>query len=150
MNGVRALNQAMMTALAAQATTLAPATDANVIALVIASFSSSESTVLADLTLASGDGLDPIEGVTGTQLVGNNPATNQITITIKEPAGGWHWQLTGTPVAPITVYGYALLKNDLSVLYATAVLPTPVVVSTIGDIVDIGSSTLVLPIGALS
>ena len=53
--------------LAADATTLAPATDANLIALIVAAFALSENLTVGDLTLAAGNGLDPIAGATGAK-----------------------------------------------------------------------------------
>lgn len=46
--------------LAADPTTLAPAVDANKVALISAAFAATENLVVADLTLAAGHGLDPI------------------------------------------------------------------------------------------
>jgi hypothetical protein len=150
MIGDLALNQKLATLLAADATTLAPATDPNVIALVTNSFTPTPQTVIGDLTFASGDGLDPIIGTAGTQHVGVDPVTGESVISMVEPAGGWRWQLTGTPGSPVVVYGFALLTTASAAYLASELLPTPITLQVIGDFLDIGSATFRLPVGTLS
>jgi len=124
--------------LAADAGTLAPVADANVIALIKAAFALSEDLVATDLTLADFTGSTPIEGATGAQQVGIDPATLQQMITIKEPAGGWRWVNADAPPATQTIYGYCLLSNDLATLLAAAVLPTPITLTDVNQVVNLG------------
>jgi len=124
-----AVQNAAATLLAANAATLAPATDANVIALVMAPFTPNPTLVAGDLTLADFTGSTPIEGVTGTQPSGLDPATGQMIIDISPPAGGYRWETTDAVNLPQTIYGFALLSNDLSTLLASALLPAPVLLT---------------------
>lgn len=128
--------------LAADPTTLAPAGAANKIALIMAAFTPDEVLVVGDLTLATFDGSTPIAGATGTQQVGNDPATGQQIITNKEPLGGWRWETTGLTNLPQTIYGWALLDTALAVLLGVELLPTPVALTEIGQEINIGTAKL--------
>lgn len=112
--------------LAADAGTLAPPTDANKVALIMEAFTPGENLVVADLTLATFATSTPLLAGTGTQQEGIDPQTGAQIITIKPPAGGWYWETTAGTNLPQTIYGYALLTNDLSTLLAVAALPTPI------------------------
>ena len=145
MVGAQVLVDALATLLAANAATLAPAMDPVEIALVSNNFVESPSRVIGDFTIASGNGLDAIVGVAGAQQVGKDPSTGMGVITIKEPAGGFHWQLTGTLTDPLTIYGFILTTTAAGALLACALLEAPITVQTTGDIIDIGNATLRLP-----
>jgi hypothetical protein len=139
---VKALRLKLGTALAADATSLAPVANNNEVALVIQPFTPTEDLVVADLSLAAGDGLDPILAELGTQETGNDPTTGQQVITIVEPVGGWRFQLTGTPDPTVVVYGFALTTKDGVALLATALLPNQVSLAEIGYFIDLGTVTL--------
>jgi len=128
--------------LAADATTLAPAASANKVALIAAAFTPSENLVIGDLTLASFTGSAPIAGETGAQQSGTDPATQDQVITILAPAGGYRFECTASPATPESIYGYCLTNNAGTVLLAVAMLPTPVVIATSGDFIDLGAVTL--------
>lgn len=123
--------------LAADATTLAPVTG-NKVALVMDPFTPEETMVPGSLTLATFDGSTPIVAGTGTQPAGLDPATGDQIITIKEPAGGFRWETSGVTNLPQTIYGYALLTNDLATLLAVATLPTPVTLQIAGQQINLG------------
>lgn len=139
---VKSLRTSLGTSLAANTASLAPATDPNEIALITAAFTPTEDLVIGDLTLASGDGLDAIVGVAGTQLTGTDPLTQEQLVTIKDPAGGYRWALTSAPTPPVTVYGFALTTTAAGALLATQALDAPITLTNIGDEIDIGSATL--------
>lgn len=134
---MKALRLQLGTLLAADATTLAPAMNANKIALVVAPFSLSENLTAGSLTFGTTNGLTPIAGATGAQGVGLDPATQQQLIQILPPAGGWKWTTTGSFSGAITVYGYALVDTTLANLLAAALLPTPLTVNAAGYLLDI-------------
>jgi hypothetical protein len=116
--------------LAADATTLAPASTGNVVALIIAPFTLVETLVIGDLTLASGHGLDPVVCATGTQEVGNDPTAGTQIITIVPASGsGFRWLTSSAPSAPITVYGFALATTALGTLLGVQELATPIVLT---------------------
>lgn len=128
-----ALREKAMQLLAADAATLAPATDANVIALVKAAFTPSEQLAAGDLDLADFDGSDPLEGVTGTQPESLDPQTNDSLVDISPPAGGYRWETTGITNLPQTIYGFALFNNDLSTILASELLDVPQVMTAINQ-----------------
>lgn len=130
--------------LAADTGTLAPATLANKVALVMAAFTPEENMVPADLVLATFDGSTALNAGTGTQPCGVDPATGQQIVTIKEPAGGWRWETSGVTHLPQTIYGYALLNNDSSALLGIAVLPAPLTLQEIGQEIQIGNVTMTI------
>jgi len=130
--------------LAADDTTLAPAANANKMALIAAAFTPDEGLEEGDLTYASFDGSTPITGVVGTQQAGVDPATLDQIVTIKEPAGGWRWESTGVTNLPQTIYGFALLDNALAVLLAVASLDEPVTITAAGQEINLGACKLTI------
>lgn len=136
--------------LAADATTLAPATNGNKIALITQVFTPSETLVASNLTLASGNGLDPIQGVTGAQSVGLDPVSQEQIILIKAPAGGYKWISSGTIGTPITLYGYALLDSTLATLLAVQAFPTPITITAAGYLVDVDPTEMTIVLSPIS
>jgi hypothetical protein len=136
--------------LAADATTLAPASNANKIALIIAPFTASENLTAGALTLATDLGMAPIAGVVGSQEVGLDPATQEQVIVIKSPAGGYSWLTSGAWTGARTVYGYALLDNTLATLLAVQPLPTPITVSAPGYLIDVDPVELTFVLSPVS
>jgi len=139
---MKAVRLQLGTLLAANAATLAPASDANVIALVMAPFTNDENLLVGDLTFATFTGSDPIEGATGTQTTGIDPVTLAQVIEIKPPLGGYRWETTDTVNLPQTIYGYALLNNDLSTLLAVQLLDEPITLQDADQFIDVDSATL--------
>jgi len=125
--------------LAADATTLAPAADNNVIALIKEDFNLNETLAVGDLVLADFTGSTPLECGLGTQPVGIDPLTGEQVITLEDPAGGWRWECTADPAEPQPIYGYALLTDGLAVLLGAAKLPDIITISESGHELTIGS-----------
>lgn len=125
--------------LSADASTLAPASDANIVALVKAPFVPSAGLIASDLTLADFDGADPIAGETGAQENGIDPADGSQVVTNIEPAGGWRWETTGATNLPQTIYGVALLNEAGTTLLGSALLEAPLTLSAAGQFIDLGS-----------
>jgi hypothetical protein len=125
--------------LAADATTLAPAMTANKIALVNQAFTPNENLTIAGLSFATFTGSTPIAGAAGAQGVGLDPATGDQVVTILAPAGGWRWTCTTAPTTAETIYGYALTNNAGTTLLGTELLPQPITISEVGDLVDLGA-----------
>ena len=147
---LKALRLSLGTALAADATTLAPAGMANKIALVSAPFAPSETLTLASLTLATFTGSAPKAGATGAQPTAIDPATEQQRIIISPPIGGYVFICTVTPGSPETIYGFILTDNAGATLLASALLPAPVTISEIGHFVDVGEVNLIFVIAPMS
>lgn len=150
MKPMKTLRLSLGEALAADATSLAPAADANEIALIAADFVEDETLVIGDLTLATFTGSDPISGATGTQLAGIDPLTGEQVITIKEPAGGYRWECTADPVAPEEIFGYALTTKDGVALLAVKRFEETITITEAGQQIDIGNATLRMVLEPLS
>ena len=139
---MKAVRLALGELLAADAATLAPASDPNAMALIINNFAPSEDLVAADLDLATFTGSTPIPGATGAQNVGIDPVTLAQVIEIKPPIGGYRWEATDGVDLPQTIYGYGLFNEALSTVLAVQALPTPITLTEAGQFIDIDSATL--------
>lgn len=133
---MKAVRLALGSLLSADASTLAPATNANKIALIIAPFSPTEDLVIGDLTLATAGGLAAVAGATGAQTVGIDPVTLEQRIQIKPPAGGYKWISSGGGPYPIAVYGYALIDNAAATLLGVQTFNPPINVSDDGQLIE--------------
>jgi hypothetical protein len=138
------------TLIAADAATLAPATNANKIALVTAPFTPTENLVATDLTYASFTGSTPIAGSTGAQQTGVDPNTGQQIVTIKEPLGGWRWVVGGSTGLPVTVYGFALLDSTLATLLAVEAFATPQALTETGQEINLGTAKLTVVLNPMA
>lgn len=131
---MRAVRLQLGILLAADATTLAPVADANVVALIVNNFTLTENLVIGDLTLGAGNGLDPIACATGAQLVALNAQTGAQLITIKEGAvTGFRWVSSGSIPSPIGIFGYALLNDAMDTVLAATKLQTAVNITAVGQ-----------------
>lgn len=146
---VAAVAEQTMKLLAADDTTLAPAANANKIALVKASFTPGPNLAIADLTFADFDGSTPILGTTGAQLESVDPQTGDFLIDIKPPAGGYRWETTGVTNLPQTIYGFALTNNAGTVLLAAETFSSPINLTAINQSVDVGRPTLRQLVGSI-
>lgn len=125
MKPVKALAATLSTLLAADTTILANASALKV-GLITQEFTPSIDRVIGDLTIASGNGLDPLAGVAGAQNESVDAGTGELIVEIKPPAGGFRWETSGGFVGPKTVYGFALTNNAGSTLYGTETLAEPI------------------------
>lgn len=150
MQPVQSVINAIATLLANDTAILAPAVNANKVALIAAPFTPGPGLTLADLTLATFTGSAPLAGATGPQDVGRDPATGEQVITVIAPAGGWVFTCTVTPGSPQQIYGYALVDNGVANLLATALLPQPLTIAASGDFIDLGKVNFVLNAAPLS
>jgi len=130
--------------LAADATTLAPAADANKVHLIMEDFTPVETMVVGDLTFADFTGSTALAAGLGTQLVGIDPTTGEQKITLKEPAGGWRWECTADPAEPQNIYGYALTNLAADELLAITKFPLPITITEAGQEINIGSAVITM------
>ncbi len=139
MLAVEDLRLALGTALAADAATLAPPANANKIALINAPFTPAETLDMAFFTpkLATFTGSTPLDAGVGAQNVGIDPATNQQSITMIEPAGGWRWVCTVAPTPSENIYGFILMDNGGTVLLAMEAFPAAINIKDVGHFVEI-------------
>lgn len=136
--------------LVADATTLAPAANANKIVLVTNTFTENESKVIGDFTPATFTGSTPLAGATGAQQAGVDPLTGDQVLTILPPAGGYRWECTAAPATPEEITGYILVDNGSTTLLAMKKLAQSVVITNVGDFVDLGTVTMRMVAGPLS
>jgi hypothetical protein len=124
--------------LAGDTTTMAPVTG-NKMVLIKTAFVPNENIVLADLDQADFDGSTALVCGSGVQPVGIDPSTQDQVITIKSPVGGFRWETSGLTNLPQTIYGYALMDNAAAVLLGSELLDTPILLSAVGEEIDLGS-----------
>lgn len=150
MTPTRTLRNTAMTLLAANAGTLAPAVDGNLLKLAQNDFAPAESTVLADIDEADFPGYAAIECTPGTQPEGFEPATDASRINISPPVGGFIWETNAAVDPAQTIYGFYLTSNDGLTLLATARFDTPVVLTVANQIVEVDDAHLSLAANAIS
>lgn len=149
MTPTKALLDRVATLLASDTTTLAPASLATKVHLAVAPFTPGPNLTPSSFTEASFTGYSALSAGTGTQQEFFDPATGNRIIQVLEPAGGWHWQATGSSGLPQTVYGYYITDNGGTTLYGSALLSSPVTLQSSGDGVDVGNVRFGLVPGAL-
>lgn len=150
MKATLALREKAAQLLAADAATLAPAVDKNVIRLIKAPFTPGEGLDISSLVFADFDGGDPIEGVAGTQPESLDPNTRDAIIDIEPPAGGYRWETSGVTNLPQVIYGFALLNNDSTVLFAAELLQSAVTLNDVNQSVFLPRTALRLLAGSLT
>lgn len=139
MTPAKLLSDALASLLAADATTLAPAADNNIVSLVISPFTPDPGLDITTLMLATFTGSAPKLAGLGTQTVFRDPISGLRVIQIKEPIGGWNWVCTVTPGAPETVYGVLLTDEAGTVYLGSELLESPTTIALAGDGVTVGS-----------
>jgi len=139
MLSTKAINDAMMTLVAADPATLAPATAGNKVALVVQPFTPDPNLTPADLVLATFTGSTPLVAGVGAQVVAYDPLAACRFIQIKEPSGGWYWHCTAAPASPETVYGVALLDDLGTKLLGMTLFDSPVQIKDVDDSIQVGS-----------
>ncbi len=139
----RDIRNAAMAVLAADVPTLAPVTP-NKMLLAQNNFNPAESTTLSDITEASFDGHTAISLGASPMTEGYDPTTDASKIDLKIPAGGFRWRTTGVTNLPQTIYGYYLTDSTGAVLLASAKFSTPMVLTVVNQVIDVGAPSLSL------
>lgn len=111
----------------------------NTMRLAAAPFVPSDTLIPASLTEASFTGYAAINQPAGAALTGVDPITLQQKITIPDPAGGYRWATTGLTGLPQTIYGYYLTNSTNGKVWGSALLPTPITLQDVGQIIDLGT-----------
>lgn len=83
-----------------------------------------------------------ISSSTGTQNTAMDPLTSDYLLQLKQPAGGFRWETTGTTNLPQTIYGYAVLDLDTPRCYWSALFDTPVVLTAQNQTVQVDQPQL--------
>jgi len=114
------------------------------LALITGTFTPSTDLAIGDLTFAAAGTFDKpttILCASETQSVivdtDGNPG-----IMLDEPAGGFTWRTDDAGLIPVTVYGVALVRASAgvpTVLYATAILASPIELNIVGQTIQVSS-----------
>jgi len=151
MLAIQSLRAAALELLGADSATLNPGVGSECkIALVQNDIAPSELITLADCTLANFGGSTPIALGAGAQLVLLDPGTTDAVMDLRLPAGGFRWETTGLLNLPQTIYGFVLLDDGLSVVYASERFDSPVTLTAANQRVDIGAPTMRLAANSIT
>jgi hypothetical protein len=107
------------------------------VALVKEPFTPGPNIVIGDLVLADFVTSTPLPVATAVTRVWSDPVSGQWQIEPRAPAGSWHWDVTAGTNLPQTIYGFALIDNTGAEVYGTQPLPAPVLLTTIGQAIDL-------------
>ena len=127
----------MATLLSADATTLAPAAGGLKVHLAMANFVPSPTRVIGDFTEATFTGYAALLSPVGACQIFTDASTGLVTIQLKEPANGWHWQTTAATGLPMTIYGYYVSDNASATLYGSALLAAPITLTASAQGIDV-------------
>lgn len=130
--------------------TLNQTTDVLKLALIQAPFAPGPTLAVADVDLADFDGSSPKLCDAGALPESLDPQNGDVLLDVRPDAGGFLFEVTGTSNLPQTIYGWAILNNDLSVLYGSEMLAAPITLTAVNQSLEIGRVTLRLPAGSLS
>jgi len=145
----KALERSISTRLASDTTKLAAATALHV-HLIMAAFLSDEETDFTTLTEAVFDGYTDLDADTGTQQSFIDQVNNVQVVQLLEPAGGWHWQVTGLTGLPVDIFGYVVTDTADTVTWGSELFDTPVTLADVGDSIDIPFIRLSIPLGDIT
>jgi len=144
------LLERMADLIGADTVTLAAPTPFVEIHLSQTAFVPSPDLVMADITEATFDGYAPLNAASAATQVFSDPATGDIMIQVREPAGGWNFQTTGTTDLPQTIFGFVLTDAAGAVVHGSELLDTPITLDGSGQGFDIPNVNYRLQPGALS
>lgn len=139
----------LSTLLSTDTGTIAPAVGGVSLRLAKAAFVPSEATTLASLVEADFPGYAAVVGGSGNLTEYIDPITGLRSMNLKEPAGGWHFQSTGSPVPSQTIFGWYVTDAGPASLYAMELFNPPIVIDSAGQGIDVGTATFAIPPSAL-
>jgi hypothetical protein len=119
--------------------TIAPAANPPKLHLAKAPFVPNQDRVPADFTEADFGGYAAIAAIVGNQNPLIDPLTGERMVEMKIPAGGWRFTCTGLANTPQTIYGAYLMDNGGTVIFGSALLPAPLTIDTIAQVVEVDS-----------
>jgi hypothetical protein len=141
----RTIRNAAMALLAADTATFAPAADAIYMVLFQSEFIPSESLLLADLEKADFAGYADIAIELNAQQVGYQPGTDDSVMDVLPPVGGFRWESTADIDPAQTIYGWGILNHAKTVLMASEIFDTPIVLTLAHQRVELPDAKITLP-----
>jgi len=150
MLGTLALADRLGVLLGADTVSLAEPTTFVKVHLAMEPFTPSLGLSVGDLVEATFTGYAEKSASDAATQVFKDPNSGEQVMQVKEPAGGWHWQTGGGFVGPQTIYGYYLTDMAGTILWASELLPEPVVLITAGQGVDVDQVRVKLPLVPLT
>jgi hypothetical protein len=149
MRSTKSLRNQAFALLAADTTTLAEALGPRMY-LAQNNFAPSENSVIGDVQAADFDGFAAIHCTPGTQPEGYDPTTLDSVIDLSPPVGGFRWITTGVTHLPETIYGFYLTNAAGTVLLASQLFDTPIVLTAASQVIDLGDARLRLLANSIS
>lgn len=119
--------QKLMQLLVADTSTLAPAANPPKLKLAKADFTPTLSMVPGDFTEADFDGYSAVASPVNAQLQSLDPLTGDSVGEMKQPAGGYRYETTGTTGLPMTIYGYYLENDGGTEVYGAEKFAEPII-----------------------
>lgn len=107
------------------------------VTLVKTAFTPGTELVLGDVTVADFDGSTALHAADATPAVFRDPQNGDQIVQASDPAGGWHWQTTGSTNLPQTIYGYIVTDHTGANLQGSVLFDTPLVLNGVGQGVDV-------------
>jgi hypothetical protein len=136
--------------LAGDVTTLAPVTLGNKVALVKNSFVPGPNLGLADFVISDFAGSNPILSIAGPQFKAIDPLTGERYVEMRIPALGWRWTVQAVTALPQTVYGAVMMNNASAIVFGSVLFPRPILLDTVGQVVEIDTITFRFLAGAIT
>jgi len=115
---------------------------ADKICLAMAPFTPGPNLLIGGVTEATFTGYAAREVATGTQPQSNDPATADSLLTFNPDPLPYNWEVTGGTGLPQTIYGFYLTDGGKTILYASALLPDPIILSAVNDFIGISTPQL--------
>lgn len=123
--------------LATDVTTLAHATTPAEVCLTTVPFTPQLNMSPAMFTQPTFPGYAPLPSGVGPQQLFGDASTGNLIVQLLEPAGGWHWAVTGTVTTPETIYGYFITSPDGTAIWGAQLFAVPVIINGGGQAVDV-------------
>lgn len=105
--------------------------------------------LLAGLTEADFTGYAAVPVAAGAWNVFRDPNSGLIWVEAPIPAGGWHFDVTGTTNLPQTIFGWYVTDDGDTDLYGSELFDDPILLVTSGVGFDVPRVAFPLPRGAM-
>lgn len=124
--------------------------------LIKVPFTPADDTIFVDADEADFDGYAGIDITAGSRSVYEDPSTSELFCPLPIPAGGWQYPVTGNTHLPETIYGYVVMGGAAAdpltggQVLATALFDSPIVLTILGQVIEIPDVKITLRTGGIS